>query len=151
MSIKNLPATAAQVDAIKSAMTKADENAPAALVFVKPKIVRATYAWRAYDGAERNTKESLFDFTAVTEEQLITLAMYAVKVKVQSVLRDAANSDPSRKIDPKLLSTVDVLKDVVQASAVKKDPVAQAILALRRAGATEDMVRGIADGLKAKK
>ena len=153
----NTPATAAQIAAMvpstaKAAQsgTPADETQPStSLEFLGNKRVKAIYAWRPYEGGPKNTKTSIFDFSGVSEEQLLSLAMYAVKVKVQAVLRDAQNADPKKPLDAKMLATVDVLKDVVQATSAKADPVAMAIRQLRRAGATDAMVEDVAKQLKA--
>jgi hypothetical protein len=118
------------------------------LEFLGKRRVKATYVWRAHKDAPKNTKTSTFDFSTVTDEQLIELAMYAVKVHVQAVLRNAANSNPGKPVDPKLLETVDVLKDVVQAAKLTGDPVAKAVAALRAAGMSEDEVKKVAQTLR---
>jgi hypothetical protein len=113
--------------------------------------VRSTYVWRAHKDAPKNTKTSTFDFSTVSDEQLIELAMYAVKVHVQAVLRNAANAQPDKPVDPKLLSDVNVLTDVVLAQAIKADPIAVAIGKLRAAGASEATVKLVAAELRSKK
>jgi len=103
--------------------------------------VNAVFSFRPYEKGPRYVKECLFDFSGVTEEQLYKLAMYGAKVKVQLVLRSLSRDV---MLDPKTLSTVDVLVDVVQSnrSATGGDPVAAAIRTLaRRAGVTEETLR----------
>lgn len=132
------------------AATQADENAD--MVYLGGKKVRSRFKWRPSSNGPEFTKESTFDFSGCTEEQVLFLAMYGAKVKVQAILRNLANANPSGKVDPRLYDNVNVLQDIVNAVSAKADPVASAIAALRRAGADETLIKQTADALaKAKK
>lgn len=107
------------------------------VVYLGNKRVRAKYTWRAYAGGPQYTTETIFDYGKCTEEQILLLANGNVVIKTQSKLREQIAANP--KFDPSSLKTVDVLTDVVTASATK-DPVAAAVLQARKAGVSEKTV-----------
>jgi hypothetical protein len=89
----------------------------------------------------RYEKESTFDFSRVSEEQLYLLAMYGAKVKVQAVLRAMS---PEAMLNPKTLQRVDVLADVLEASRQPKDPIEAAVRSMMKAlGITEEKARAM--------
>jgi len=145
--IDQAPATTA---AVKAAIAPPGDETGRDLVFLGNKKVKANYTWRPHKNGKEEAKTSLFDFGSVTEEQLITLAMYACKVKVQAQLRDMANVDPTKPVPSNAFATVDVRKDIIEATS-KADPVARAIQALRRAGASDAVVADALKGLRATK
>lgn len=91
--------------------------------------VKCVYAIRKNEKAPRYVKESTFDFSDVSREQLLLLAMYGVKVKTQSLLRDM--SDPAY-LNPATLRDVNVLRDVVNAQRAPADPATAAKRALSK-------------------
>jgi hypothetical protein len=92
-------------------------------------IVKCTYAIRKNEKATRYVKNSTFDFSGVSREQLLLLAMYGVKVKTQSLLRDM--SDPAF-LNSATLRDVDVLRDVINAQRAPADPATAAKRALSK-------------------
>lgn len=121
------------------------------MVYLGSKKVRNRFNWRPSSEGPKYTKESVFDFSGCTEEQVLFLAMYGATVKIQAQLRTAANSSPNLKVDPKLFDEVNVLNDIILSTA-KADPTAVAIHALRKAGASEAVIQAAAADLaKAKK
>jgi len=95
------------------------ENFSAVTRYLGDKKVTATFSFRPHAKGTRYEKTSLFDFSNVSEEQLYLLAMYGVKVTVQHILR---NLSPAEMVAKKTLSTVDVLKDVIENSVQRGDP-----------------------------
>lgn len=96
---------------------------------VKGKKVTSTYFVRKSEGGERHTLHTVFDFTNVTEAELYSLAMYAVKVKAQALWR-------SRDIDPlqpnKGFDKMDVKSQIVDQARAPKDPGVAARKALEK-------------------
>lgn len=127
------------------------ESQAADMVYLGAKKVRRKFTWRPFRDGPEYTKDAVFDFSGCDEKQLLFLAMYGATVKIQAQLREAANLTKDLKVDPKLYEKVDVLQDVVLASSARKDPDAAAILALRRAGASEAVVQAAMADLGAKK
>jgi hypothetical protein len=115
------------------------ENFSAKTTYKGKGIVEATFALRRGEGQPRYEKETTFDFSRVTEEQLYLLAMYGAKVKVQAVLRAMS---PEAMLNPKTLQRVDVLADVLEASRQPKDPIEAAVRSMMKAlGITEEKAR----------
>jgi hypothetical protein len=115
------------------------ENFSAKTAYKGKGIVEATFALRRGEGQPRYEKETTFDFSRVTEEQLYLLAMYGAKVKVQAVLRAMS---PEAMLNPKTLQRVDVLADVLEASRQPKDPIDAAVRSMMTAlGITEEKAR----------
>ncbi len=117
------------------------ENFSAKTVYKGKGIIEATFALRRGEGQPRYEKESTFDFSRVSEEQLYLLAMYGAKVKVQAVLRAMS---PEAMLNPKTLQRVDVLADVLEASRQPKDPIEAAVRSMMKAlGITEEKARAM--------
>lgn len=117
------------------------ENFSARTTYKGKGIIEATFALRRGEGQPRYEKDCVFDFSKVSEEQLHLLAMYGAKVKVQALLR-AMSQDAM--LNPKTLSTVDVLADVLEASRQPKDPIEAAIRSMMKAlGITEEKARAM--------
>ena len=95
----------------------------------KGKKVTSTYFVRKSEGGERHTLHTVFDFTNVSEAELYSLAMYAVKVKAQALWR-------SRDIDPlqpnKGFDKMDVKTQIVDQARAPKDPGVAARKALEK-------------------
>jgi hypothetical protein len=145
-------ATIAKQTEVKASQANEEANEIGDTQYLGGKKVRRRFKWRPYQNAPEQTKDAIFDFSRCTEEQVIILAMYGATVKAQALLRTAANSAPSLKVDPNYLKEIDVLRDIVSAASVKQDPIAAAILALRKAGASEEVIKAAAENLaKAKK
>jgi hypothetical protein len=119
----------------------AAENFSAKTLYKGKGIIEATFALRRGEGQPRYEKESTFDFSRVSEEQLYLLAMYGAKVKVQAVLRAMS---PEAMLNPKTLQRVDVLADVLEASRQPKDPIEAAVRSMMKAlGITEEKARAM--------
>ena len=117
------------------------ENFSAKTLYKGKGIIEATFALRRGEGQPRYEKESTFDFSRVSEEQLYLLAMYGAKVKVQAVLRAMS---PEAMLNPKTLQRVDVLADVLEASRQPKDPIEAAVRSMMKAlGITEEKARAM--------
>ena len=115
------------------------ENFSAKTVYKGKGIVEATFALRRGEGQPRYEKACVFDFSRVSEEQLHLLAMYGAKVKVQALLRAMSQE---AMLNPKTLSTVDVLADVLEASRQPRDPMDAAVRSMMKAlGITEEKAR----------
>jgi hypothetical protein len=117
------------------------ENFSAKTLYKGKGIIEATFALRRGEGQPRYEKETTFDFSRVSEEQLYLLAMYGAKVKVQAVLRAMS---PEAMLNPKTLQRVDVLADVLEASRQPKDPIEAAVRSMMKAlGITEEKARAM--------
>lgn len=111
---------------------------PADVVYLGNKRVKARFKWRPHADGPQYTHEAVFDYSKLTEEQLFMLAQDSATIKLQAKLRNAAAAAPGGKLDPRLYQTVDVLADVVTAS--RSDPIAQMVLAMRKAGVDEKTI-----------
>lgn len=127
-------------------VTQAGETAPDVVVLPNKKV-RARFKWRPYEGGTQYTTETVFDYSRCTEEQILLLAQDSATIKLQAMLRRAAAGSPTQTVDTKAFAQVDVLADIVSARSVKADPVAAAILALRKAGADEATIKATAAAL----
>jgi len=110
--------------------------------FIGGRKIKSTFSFRRSKDAPRFRKECIFDFTGVSEEQLMDLALYSIKVKTQSLLR---NLSPEVAIKSETLSTVSVLKDLIEGGTkVPADPIEGAVKSLMRAlSITEDAARAV--------
>jgi hypothetical protein len=72
--------------------------------------MKSTFGFRRSAGEPQFEKVITFDFAGLSEEQLIGLCMYGLKVKVQSMLRAL---EPAAMLDANTLSSVNVLKDIL--------------------------------------
>jgi hypothetical protein len=131
------------LNAPQKASVDAASAAETAMTVVSKRKVEATYKWRPFENGPVASKTSVFDFTNCTEEQIMLLAMYGAKVKIQAALRDLANADPNRQIPTDTFKTVDVLNDVINTSRKAVDPKARAIAALRRLGVDAETITSI--------
>ncbi|MGE5513715.1 MAG: hypothetical protein ACM31O_21005 [Bacteroidota bacterium] len=98
--------------------------------FLGGRKVRATFSIRRSQDEPRYEKSIVFDFSGLSEEQLLELALYSVKVKAQAMLRAL---EPAKMLNPDSLSTIDVLKDIVEAPAKSGDPISAAVRSMMKA------------------
>ena len=104
--------------------------------------IEATFSIRRSEGEARYLKTSVIDFSSVSEEELLNLSMYAVKVKLQALMRAL---DPALMIDANTLSTVDVNRDILEAPSKSSDPVSAAVRSLMKTGLTEAEAMAVLD------
>jgi hypothetical protein len=124
------------------------ETFSASTKYVKPKMVEAVFSLRRDKDAPRYEKKAVFNFSAVTEEELFLLAMYACKVKAQALLR-ALSVDVM--LNPQTLSQIDVKQDLLLADKAPGDPVSAAVKSIIKAtGLDETAAKGILDQAKQK-
>ncbi len=109
--------------------------------------VKAIFAIRRSEREPRYRKEIELDFSSVAEEQLIQLAMYACKVKVQALLR---SMPPEQMLDADTLANVDVAKDLVEVSKKAGDPISSAVRSLMKTGLDEATARAMLTDAQAK-
>jgi hypothetical protein len=107
--------------------------------FLAGKKVKSTFSFRRSAQDARYEKQITFDFSKLNEQQLMELALKAVQIKAQAMLRAL---DPAVMLDATVLTEIDVLKDVVSAEKKTADPVSQAVKSLMKAtGCTEEVAR----------
>ena len=107
--------------------------------FLGGKKVRSTFSLRRTQDEPRYEKTIMFDFSELSEKELLELALYSVKVKAQAMLRAL---DPAAMLNTESLSTVDVLKDIVQAPSKTGDPISSAVRSMMKAtGCDEETAR----------
>ena len=108
--------------------------------YVGNKTVKTVFAVRRSESEPRYQKEMVLDFGGCSDEQLIQLAMYGVKVKIQSILR----AMPSETmLHPETLARVDVFKDIIESPAKVTDPVSSAVKSLMKAGIDADTAKAM--------
>jgi hypothetical protein len=108
--------------------------------------VISRYAIRKTDGGNKYMKETVFDFSGIDRPGLMALAMYGVKVKAQSLLRDMTEAQIA---DPGTFAHVNVLAQIVNTTRAKADPLTKAIRALMAAGLSEAAAKSALEaGLK---
>lgn len=95
-----------------------DERFSATTSVSGPRMVTAVYAIRKHENAPRYEKSTVFDFSNVSEEELLLLAMYGVKVTVQGALRSLAERE---FLNPATYAKVDVKRDIVDAVSPKRN------------------------------
>lgn len=96
--------------------------------------VKATFAIRRNESEPRFRKEIELDFSKVSDEQLIQLTMYGVKVRIQSLLRAMP---AETMLHPDTLAKVDVLADIIDAPSKASDPLTGAVRSLMKTGLSE--------------
>jgi hypothetical protein len=115
--------------------------------FLAGKKVQSTFAIRRDSKSPRYEKVVTFDFSGVSEQQLIELSLYAVKVRTAALLR---NLSPDQMLAPDVLSTVDVVADVIESERKSTDPTTAAIRSLQKAlGVSEEVARATLENAKA--
>jgi len=116
-----------------------DESFSNKVEFLAGKKVRSTFSFRRNAESPRYEKQITFDFSGLDEQQLLELALKAVQIRAQAMLR---NLDPSVMLNSESLAEVDVLKDVVNVEKKAADPTSKAIRSLMQAtGCTEEVAR----------
>lgn len=123
-----------------------DEAFSNQIEFLSGKKVRSTFSFRRNAESPRYAKEIVYDFSGLSEQQLLELALKTVQIRAQSMLR---NLDPAVMLDATVLTEIDVLKDVVAAEKKGADPHTQAIRSLMKAtGCTEEVARDMMNAAK---
>ena len=100
------------------------------------KKVEATFSIRRDAKSQRFEKKAVFSFTAVTEEELHLMAMYAAKVKLQAILR-AMSADVMA--DASVLAVIDVKVDLLEAEKAQVDPVTAAVRSIQKATGLDEV------------
>ena len=107
-----------------------DESFSNSVEFLAGKKVKSTFSFRRNSESPRYAKEITFDFSGLSEQQLLELALKSVQIKTQAMLR---SFDPAEMLNAEVMTEVDVLKDVVSAEKKSADPLTQAIRSLMKA------------------
>ena len=116
-----------------------DESFSNKVEFLAGKKVKSTFSFRRNAESPRHEKEITFDFSKLSDQQLLELALKTVQIKAQDMLRAL---DTAVMLDATVLTEIDVLKDVVSAEKKSTDPVTQAVKSLMKAtGCTEEVAR----------
>ena len=109
------------------------------LEFLSGKKVKSTFSFRQNATSPRYAKEVTYDFSGLSEQQLLELAVKTVQIRVQAMLRAL---DPAVMLDASILTEIDVLKDVVNSEKKQSDPDTKAIRSLMAAtGCTQEVAR----------
>lgn len=109
------------------------------LEFVGNKKIKSTFSFRRNAESPRYAKEIIYDFSGLSEQQVLELALRTVQIKVQAMLRAL---DPTVMLDASVLTEIEVLKDVLNSEKKAADPDTQAIRSLMKAtGCTEEVAR----------
>ncbi len=107
--------------------------------FVGNKKIKSTFSFRRNAESPRYAKEVTYDFSGLTEEQVLELAVRTIQIKVQAMLRAL---DPAVMLDASVLTEIDVLKDVLNSEKRGPDPDTKAIRSLMAAtGCSEEVAR----------
>jgi hypothetical protein len=134
---------AAQILAIPDA-----ETFSAQIKYLGEKKVEATFSIRRDAKSQRFERKAVFSFAALSEEELVTMAMYSAKVRLQAILRALS---PEVMLNPQTLSTIDVKRDLLEADKVSSDPVTAAVRSIMKAtGLDEAGAKALLDQAKQK-
>ena len=106
------------------------ETFSATTKYLGQKKVQAVFSLRRDAKSPRYGKEALFDFSRLTEEELLTMAMYSAKVKLQAILR---NLSPEVMLNSETLAKIDVKADLLEADKAPADPVTAAVRSIMKA------------------
>jgi hypothetical protein len=133
----NIPTTLSKVDAGFSAKTEV----------IGKRQVRATFSIRRSADEAAYVKEAVFDFSNVSDEELLVMSMYQAKVRLQALLRAMPTE---QMLNPSTLAQIDVKKDLVERAPRQTDPDSAAIRNLMKLGVDEHTARGMVQEAKAK-
>jgi hypothetical protein len=129
-AVRNATKEAAQIETTDATEVMNDvSNGRSQTIDLQSKRVTSTYFVRKSEGGVRHTLNTVFDFTNVSEAELYSLAMYAVKVKAQALWRskDMDPLDPNRGFEK-----MDVKSQIVDQARAPKDPGVAARKALEK-------------------
>lgn len=125
-----------------------DESFSNKVEFLAGKKVRSTFSFRRNAESPRYEKQITFDFSGLDEQQLLELALKAVQIRAQAMLR---NLDPAVMLNSDSLAEIDVLKDIVAAEKKTADPMTAAIKSMMKAvGCDEETARAMIEQAKEK-
>lgn len=142
-SAEKIPSPNAQTDPNILRAIAADETFSAETTVRDQNTVFTKYAVRRSDKSPRYEKETVFDFSGCSREDLMVLAMYGCKVKIQSNLRSLSEEEFLKSTN---YAKVDVFLEIVNAERRQTDPITNAIRALMKAaGIDEKTARAIVE------
>ena len=125
------------------------ETFSATTKYLGQKRVDAIFSIRRDAKSQRYEKKCVFSFEHVTEEELYLLAMYACKVRLQSILR---NLSAEVMTNAQTLASIDVKRDLLEAdNKAPADPVTAAVKSIQKAtGLDETAAKLLLDQAKQK-
>ena len=125
--------TSAQVTTLRPILDS--ETFSAQTKYLGQKKVEATFSIRRDKDAARFEKKAVFNFAALSEEELYLMAMYSAKVKLQSIMRALS---PEVMLNPQTLSNIDVKADLLEVDRLPQDPVTAAVRSIMKATGLEE-------------
>lgn len=114
---------------------------------IGPRKVKATFSIRRSQDEPAYQKTVTFDYSDVSNDELLLMAMYQAKVKLQALLRAMS---PEKMLDPATYSVCNVKSDLLEAPARTVDPDGAAIRALTKVGVDEATARQMVADAKTK-
>lgn len=125
-----------------------DESFSNSVEFLAGKKVKSTFSFRRNAESPRYAKEIVYDFSGLSEQQLLELAVKTVQIRAQAMLRSL---DPAVMLNSESLSEVDVLKDIVTVEKKAADPMTAAVRSMMKAvGCDEATARQMIEQAKEK-
>jgi len=111
------------------------ETFSAVTKYLGSKKVEATFSIRRDANSQRFEKKAVFNFAALSEEELYLMAMYSAKVKLQSIMRALS---PEVMLNPQTLANIDVKSDLLEVDRLPQDPVTAAVRSIMKATSLDE-------------
>ncbi len=112
------------------------------------KKVKSTFSFRRNAESPRYAKEIVYDFSGLSEQQLLELAVKTVQIRAQAMLRAL---DPNVMLNSESLAEIDVLKDIVNVEKKAADPMTAAVRSMMKAvGCDEATARSMIEQAREK-
>jgi hypothetical protein len=110
-------------------------------VVIEGRRAKVKFSWKLNRDSEKKEQVTVFDFSDVSEDDLIKIALYWCKMKVQNLLRDMASANGY--VDDLALQEVDVLRDLINTGRGAKSEVDKAIAAMRKANVAPEIIQQV--------
>jgi hypothetical protein len=128
----------AKTEKTATSLPRADAGFSATNEFVGPKKVRCTFSVRRSAEEPAYVKTCVLDFSSMTDQELVTMALYGAKVRLQAALRGLS---PEAMLNPSTMAEINVKTDLLERPRVQADPDARAVAALVKVGIPEAEAR----------
>jgi hypothetical protein len=96
----------------------------ATVIDAENNLVTCRYSFRPHSGGKRYEKNTVFDFTGVSHEQMLGLAVSSIRIDAQAMLR---NSEPADMLNPDTMANVNVLRDMLSVQRTSANPVSNVL------------------------
>ena len=107
-----------------------DEAAPTKLAIEGRKVTAMYTCRKDKDSADRYAVQSIVDFTNCSQDEIIEMASRTIVIDLQRQWRTLAKSNLANATKPGTFATIDVKRDVLEATRRATDPATKVVSAL---------------------